>query len=126
MRNQRKTSSPRRSVASHHKTSPERFPEREWNSKGDHSLNPKKVTREELQRRGGGAAGRGSGREGGSQGRTGEKNTPPARGERHQDQLKLGDLAPDFTLPDQAGKQKVTLSSFRGKKPVVLIFASYT
>jgi len=35
--------------------------------------------------------------------------------------LKVGDKAPDFTLPDQNGSQ-VTLSSFQGKKHVVLVF----
>jgi cytochrome oxidase Cu insertion factor (SCO1/SenC/PrrC family) len=35
--------------------------------------------------------------------------------------LKVGDMAPDFTLNDTAG-QKVTLSSFRGKSNVVLAF----
>lgn len=35
--------------------------------------------------------------------------------------LKVGDLAPDFTLPDQNGAQ-VTLSSFQGAKNVVLVF----
>jgi cytochrome oxidase Cu insertion factor (SCO1/SenC/PrrC family) len=35
--------------------------------------------------------------------------------------LKVGDLAPDFTLPDQNGKP-VRLSDFRGKKNVVLAF----
>jgi len=35
--------------------------------------------------------------------------------------LKVGDKAPDFTLPDQNG-QKVSLSSFQGKKNVVLAF----
>ena len=34
---------------------------------------------------------------------------------------KVGELAPDFTLTDQNGK-KVTLSSFRGTKNVVLVF----
>lgn len=40
-----------------------------------------------------------------------------------------GKLAPDFTLPmlhAEAGDQLVQLSSFRGKKPVALIFGSYT
>lgn len=36
-------------------------------------------------------------------------------------ELKVGDKAPDFTLPDQNG-QKVTLSSFQGKKHVVVAF----
>jgi peroxiredoxin (alkyl hydroperoxide reductase subunit C) len=35
--------------------------------------------------------------------------------------IKVGDVAPDFTLPDLEGG-KVTLSSFRGKKNVVLSF----
>jgi peroxiredoxin (alkyl hydroperoxide reductase subunit C) len=35
--------------------------------------------------------------------------------------LKVGDKAPDFTLPDQNG-DRVALSSFRGKKYVVLVF----
>jgi peroxiredoxin (alkyl hydroperoxide reductase subunit C) len=35
--------------------------------------------------------------------------------------LKIGDMAPDFTLKDQA-RAPVTLSSFRGKKNVVLVF----
>lgn len=58
--------------------------------------------------------------------RPGEVNTPPARGERHSDSLKVGDRAPDFTLSDPSGKQATTLSSFQGKKPVVLIFGSFT
>jgi peroxiredoxin len=39
---------------------------------------------------------------------------------------RAGDLAPDFTLYDIEGKNSVTLSSFRGKKPVALVFGSYT
>lgn len=35
--------------------------------------------------------------------------------------LKVGDMAPDFTLPSTQG-DKVTLSSFRGKQTVVLAF----
>ncbi|MCH7728825.1 MAG: hypothetical protein IH991_20420 [Planctomycetes bacterium] len=63
---------------------------------------------------------------GGSGRRPGEIITRPARGERHSDTLKVGDLAPDFMLTDPSGKREVTLSSFKGKKPVVLIFGSYT
>lgn len=35
--------------------------------------------------------------------------------------VKIGDPAPDFTLPDHTGKQ-VKLSDFKGKKNVVLAF----
>ena len=35
--------------------------------------------------------------------------------------VQVGDLAPDFTLPNQSGKT-VTLSQFRGQKPIILYF----
>jgi cytochrome oxidase Cu insertion factor (SCO1/SenC/PrrC family) len=35
--------------------------------------------------------------------------------------IKVGDIAPDFTLKDQNGKE-VSLHDFRGKKSVVLAF----
>ena len=59
-------------------------------------------------------------------GRPGEVITGAAKGERYDDKLEVGDVAPDFTLSDPKGKHEVTLSSFRGEKPVVLIFGSYT
>ena len=39
-----------------------------------------------------------------------------------------GASAPDFALPrhDNSGRERVTLSSFRGQRPVVLVFGSYT
>jgi peroxiredoxin len=36
-------------------------------------------------------------------------------------QIRVGDVAPDFTLEDQ-NKNKVTLSDARAKSPVVLVF----
>lgn len=56
----------------------------------------------------------------------GEVNTPPAKGERPPERLKVGEAAPDFTLADPEGKHEVKLSAFQGKKPVVLIFGSHT
>jgi hypothetical protein len=58
--------------------------------------------------------------------KSGEINSPPAKGERKSTKLRAGDPAPDFTLPDVKKINIVTLSSFAGKKPVVLIFGSYT
>ena len=40
--------------------------------------------------------------------------------------LKVGDPAPDFALKTADTSQVVRLSSFRGQKPVVLIFGSHT
>lgn len=39
---------------------------------------------------------------------------------------KVGDLAPDFELWDVNGANPVRLSTFRGQKPVALIFGSFT
>jgi hypothetical protein len=59
-----------------------------------------------------------------------------------QNTLTVGQMAPDFDLPklesvapnsergnakrSEKGADRIKLSSFRGKKPVVLIFSSYT
>ena len=40
--------------------------------------------------------------------------------------LRPGDMAPDFHLKTRDGKSDVILSSFRGSRPVVLVFGSYT
>ncbi len=40
--------------------------------------------------------------------------------------LRVGDEAPDFSLERQDKSATVTLSASRGKKPVVLVFGSYT
>jgi hypothetical protein len=39
---------------------------------------------------------------------------------------KVGDLAPDFELQDPDGNLAIRLSDFRGKRPVALVFGSYT
>jgi S1-C subfamily serine protease len=39
---------------------------------------------------------------------------------------KAGDVAPDFTLRDPSGTREVTLSQLVGKKPIVLVFGSFT
>ena len=46
--------------------------------------------------------------------------------ERREGKLKAGDPAADFTLQSPDGKKVFKLSSFKGKKPVVLVFGSYT
>ncbi len=38
----------------------------------------------------------------------------------------VGDAAPDFTLPTHDGTANVTLSDSFGKRPVVLVFGSFT
>ena len=59
-------------------------------------------------------------------GRDGEVNTKPAPGERHPTRLRVGDEAPDFTLPTPDGKSQITLSKLRERQPVVLVFGSFT
>lgn len=43
-----------------------------------------------------------------------------------QGNLQEGDEAPDFTLSTLDHSSRVTLSSHRGERPVVLVFGSYT
>ena len=38
----------------------------------------------------------------------------------------VGRLAPDFRLKLHDGDKEVSLSDYRGKKPVVLVFGSFT
>ncbi len=39
---------------------------------------------------------------------------------------KVGEMAPTFKLMSLDGKNETDLASFRGKRPVVLFFGSYT
>ncbi len=50
--------------------------------------------------------------------RTLKAQAPQAPPKTH---LKVGDTAPEFTLPSSAGGT-VSLSAFKGKKPIVLAF----
>ncbi len=42
------------------------------------------------------------------------------------DAPRVGDLAPDFEFTDASGNRQIRLSDFRGRKPVALIFGSFT
>jgi hypothetical protein len=44
-----------------------------------------------------------------------------AFGQAREKPVAVGEMAPDFVLPDQNG-QKRSLSAERGKRPVVLVF----
>jgi hypothetical protein len=48
------------------------------------------------------------------------------RPQRHPDKLKTGDAAPTFSLKSLDGKKSFVLAECKGKKPVALIFGSYT
>lgn len=50
----------------------------------------------------------------------------PLAQDRREGVLRPGDLASDFTLEPRGGGSPITLSSFRGKQPVALVFGSYT
>lgn len=39
---------------------------------------------------------------------------------------RVGDPAPDFTLPTPAGGQRITRSKFQAGRPLVLVFGSFT
>ncbi len=51
----------------------------------------------------------------------------PGPGDRPQEgKLKTGEAAPEFSLKSPDGKTTFTLADQKGKKPVVLIFGSFT
>lgn len=51
---------------------------------------------------------------------------PPMWNKARAGSVNVGDLAPDFELPVQTSAQRVRLSQFRGDRPVLLVFGSYT
>ncbi len=55
-----------------------------------------------------------------------ERRGRPARRMRDDNAPKVGDVAPTFTLMSLDGKSETDLAMYRGKKPVVLFFGSYT
>ncbi|MBI3271434.1 MAG: hypothetical protein HYZ53_20760 [Planctomycetes bacterium] len=57
----------------------------------------------------------------------GAQHRPPGQDPRGPDKApKLGEAAPDFTLRSLDDKQEVKLSKLVGKRPIVLVFGSYT
>ena len=48
------------------------------------------------------------------------------RDEADRSAPRVGERAPDFELKDAAGEKSVRLSNFRGKRPVALVFGSFT
>jgi hypothetical protein len=51
---------------------------------------------------------------------------PPLWNIARAGQLHVGEMAPGFSLMTVDEKSRVELASFRGQKPVVLVFGSYT
>jgi peroxiredoxin len=51
---------------------------------------------------------------------------PPMWNVARRGSLRVGDQAPDFELPLLDRTRQVRLSAFRGDRPVVLVFGSYT
>ncbi len=55
-----------------------------------------------------------------------QRNRRRGRRSRPDDAPKVGDMAPTFTLKSLDGDSSTNLADYRGKKPVVLLFGSYT
>jgi hypothetical protein len=51
---------------------------------------------------------------------------PPAAATSREEGPAVGDDAPDFTLATRDGASTLTLSEFRGRRPVALLFGSWT
>jgi hypothetical protein len=39
---------------------------------------------------------------------------------------RVGDVAPDFTLPTEDGKAEINLTKYRANRPLVLVFGNFT
>lgn len=55
-----------------------------------------------------------------------QNNRNPNKRTGDRFRLHVGEMAPNFVLKSLDGSQETDLSSFRGKKPVILFFGSYT
>lgn len=55
--------------------------------------------------------------------KNGQQEAPAVK---RTDAPEVGQNAPDFALKLLHGEETIKLSDFRGKKPVVLVFGSYT
>jgi hypothetical protein len=56
-----------------------------------------------------------------------QRTKPPRPAQRSQEQpLRVGEMAPAFVLKSHDGESTTDLAAFRERKPVVLIFGSYT
>jgi len=98
---------------------------------GDGKLSPQELDRVPeriVQRIIDGASGQGAGERGTMKRgkKPGEKVAPAAMKEFDEQKLKVGDTAPDFELKRRDGNGALKLSSFKGEKPVVLVFGSIT
>jgi len=58
--------------------------------------------------------------------REGRRGRMRERMSRDDGAPKAGDIAPTFKLKSLDGKQETDLESFKGSKPVLLLFGSYT
>ena len=61
-----------------------------------------------------------------AEGGRGREDKPSSRPQRGGPAPRAGDVAPDFELPVVGEKRTIRLSSFAGKRPVALIFGSWT
>ncbi len=60
------------------------------------------------------------------EGKRGRRDQIKNRMSKDDNAPKVGDAAPTFKLKSLDGKSETDLASFKGKKPVVLFFGSYT
>lgn len=67
-----------------------------------------------------------SGQERGMENRPSGNRRPGANRPVERNALRAGQLAPTFTLQSLAGEENFDLRTFRGQRPVILVFGSYS